>query len=115
MTAQPTEQQPLVVTPAADSRLEQLHAVYAGKKAAADAAAKELKDVTDAIKAELTAAAPGQERVSLVGSYGPQLDLAYVERWTFDSTRFKADDPVTYVQYAKKGGSWRLEAAKGGE
>lgn len=106
--AQPATQ----VVPAADSRLEQLHAQYPDLKAAADAATKALADCTTAIKAELTQAAPGETRVELVSPHGPRLQLSYVERHSFDSKAFKLADPATYVQYAKFSGSWRLEAAK---
>lgn len=94
-------------------RLAQLHAQYADAKAEADAAAKRLKDITDALKAEMTQAAPGAPRLELVGGHGPALRLTYVESWRIDSTKLKAENPETYVRYAKKSGSWTLKAVAG--
>lgn len=51
------------VTPG--SRLDDLLATYAELKPQADEAASRLKTVTDAIKAELAAAAPGAQRVDV--------------------------------------------------
>lgn len=97
-----------------NSRLEQLQAMYPDLKARADAAAKAFKDCTDAIKLELTTAAPGQSRVDLAGgAHGPALALTYAESWRIDSGRLKAEQPALYVTYAKKGGSWSLRVAKG--
>jgi hypothetical protein len=116
MTDQPQIQPPpFQVTPRKNSRLEQLHAVYADAKAKADQATSDLKTVTDAIKAEMTKAAPDQARLELVGPHGPRLTLTYVESWRVDATRLKAEAPETYVMFAKKRGSWQLKAARGGE
>lgn len=90
-------------------KLAQLHALYAERKAAADEATKQLKAVTDAIKIELTTAAPGQTRIELVGKNGPPLSLVHSRPWTFDSKRFKADDPARWVAYAKQGDKWTLK------
>lgn len=95
------------------SRLEQLHAAYLQAKAEASEAADRAKAATDALKVEMTDAAPGVTSLELAGSAGPSLHLGYVETWRFDSTRFKKDDPDTYVRYAKKSGSWVLRTAKG--
>lgn len=105
----PQIQQSATQVPATTTRkLAQLHALYAERKAAADEATKQLKAVTDAIKIELTTAAPGQTRIELVGKNGPPLGLSYVETWRLDSTRLKREQPETYVLYAKQSGSWRL-------
>lgn len=98
----------------ASERLNQLHAAYADAKADADAASARLKAITDGIKLELQTLAPEQQRLALTGEDGPALSLTYSETWRFDSTRFKREDPETYVRYAKKSGSWTLKAAKGG-
>lgn len=111
-TPTPEAQPPVIVEPSADSRLAQLHAQYADAKAAADAAAEHLKTITDGIKAELANAAPGQEQVTLRGAGGPVLALAYAERWTVDSRKLKAEDPETYVRFAKKGGAWSLKVVR---
>lgn len=111
-----TETNPTVqVRPEGGSRLEHLHAEYAEAKAAADTAASRLKSLTDAIKVELTEAAPGAGRIQLVSEYGPALGLTYTESWRIDTPRFKAEQPELYVAYAKKSGSWRLTALKGTE
>lgn len=102
-------QDPYQVTAQPGTRLEQLQAAYADAKAAADEAASRLKVVTDGIKAELVAQAPeGQMKIGLSGVFGPALQLTYSESWRIDSTKLKAEDPVTYVRYAKKSGSWSL-------
>lgn len=117
MTTAPETQPPSaqVVAPP-DSRLQQLQASYPELKARAKAAAAALKDCTDAIKLELTTAAPGASRVDLVGGqFGPALQLTYSESWRIDSTRLKEEQPALYVTYAKKSGSWSLAEAKGGD
>ncbi|MEV6413883.1 hypothetical protein [Kribbella sp. NPDC051718] len=119
MTDQTFAPKPVVqpVTPVVNyepgSRLEQLHAEYVEAKALAASAKERADAATDALKLALTEAAPGAGTIQLEGTAGPRLHLAYVETWRFDSTRFKADDPVKYVQYAKKSGSWTLRVAKG--
>jgi quinol monooxygenase YgiN len=65
------------------SRLEDLLATYAHLKPAADEAETRLKAVTDAIKAELSAAAPGALKVDVAHEALAQpLRLSYVESWT---------------------------------
>lgn len=110
-----TDTEYLIVQPDGDTRLAQLHAQYADAKAAADAASATLKAITDAIKLELTQAAPEETKVALVSDNGPRMTLTYSETWRFDSTRFKREDPETYVRFAKKSGSWTLKAVAGGE
>lgn len=95
------------------SRLEQLHAEYIEAKALAASAKERADAATDALKLVLTEAAPGASTVELEGTAGPKLHLGYSETWRFDSKKFKADDPVTYVRYASKSGSWTLRVAKG--
>ena len=46
---------------------------------------------------------------------GPALTLTYSESWRIDAKRLKAEDPETYVRYAKKGGSWSMRPAKAGD
>lgn len=114
----PVEQPPVQVVPQADSKLAQLHAMYAGAKAKADAAAEELKTITTAIKAELGQAAPGQPKVDLIGQGLPPLGLRHIESWRIDTRKLKAQDPETYVRYARKSESWALKplgAGGGGE
>lgn len=103
----------VVVQPDAGSRLEQLHAAYESAKAEADGAAERLKAITDGIKLELAKAAPEQPFVELVGPAGVVLQLTWSESWRVDSRKLKAEDPETYVRYAKKSGSWSLRRAGG--
>lgn len=104
------EAEPVQVAAPADSRLAQLQSQYAEAKSAADAAAEHLKGITDAIKHELTRAAPEHTKIDLPAGHGPALRLTYSERWSLDTRRMKAEDPLTYVRYAKKGGAWTLRA-----
>lgn len=102
---------PYAVTAEPGTRLEQLQAAYADAKAASDEAASRLKLVTDGIKAALVEAAPeGAAKIALAGGSGPAMQLTYAESWRVDATKLKAEDPVTYVRYAKKSGSWTLRA-----
>lgn len=102
------------VSVAPGSRLEDLLATYARLKPEADEAAARLKTITDAIKVELTAAAPGAQRIDVAHGVLPQpLRLAYVERWNLDTQRLKAEAPETYVRFARKGGSWVLRGVRG--
>lgn len=121
MTGQPAETPPTPEPPPfrvvakKRTRLEQLHASYADAKAEAAAAEEKLDAIKDAIKLELTQAAPDATKIELHGPEGsaaPPLALTYTETWRFDSRKFKADDPLTYVRYAKKSGSWRLAEAR---
>ncbi|MEU1810976.1 hypothetical protein [Micromonospora aurantiaca (nom. illeg.)] len=96
------------------SRLDDLLATYAELKPAADEAAARLKTVTDAIKAELTEAAPGEQRIDVAHEALTQpLRLSYVERWSLDTKTLKAEEPETYVRFARKGGSWQLRGIQG--
>lgn len=96
------------------SKLEQLHAEYHRRKAVADAASKDLKGIVDTIKVELATAAPEQPKVELHGPAGAPLAMTYVESWRLDSKTLKDEQPLIYVTYAKKSGSWKLEAKRGG-
>jgi hypothetical protein len=108
-TAPPTN-----VKVAPGSRLEDLLATYAHLKPQADELADRLKSVTDAIKAELTAAAPEALKIDVAHeALAAPLRLSYVESWTLDSKRLKAEQPALYVTYARKGGKWELRKAAG--
>lgn len=90
-------------------RLEDLLATYAHLKPQADEAASRLKAVTDAIKLELTSAVPDALKIDVAHEALTQpLRLSWIESWTLDSKRMKAEDPATYVRFARKGGSWQL-------
>ncbi len=95
------------------SRLEELLASYDSARAAAEEAAARFKGVTDGIKAELAAGAPGVTRVTLAGGPGlPRLRMAWVPRWDFHVKDFRADHPLLYVKYGEQGGRWELRAEK---
>lgn len=100
-----------VVVPEPGSRLEALAEAYAIAKPAVDAAKASLEEITDALKLELTNAAPGATRVDL---NAPVLDaplrLAARTAWRLDTTRLKAELPETYVRYAKQSTYWELRA-----
>lgn len=84
---------------------------YEPLKAAAEEAAGRFRDLTDAIKAEATAANPGVTAMSLSGAPGlPPLNLTWVESWRIDSKALKEAEPLTYVRFARKSGRWELRA-----
>lgn len=99
---------PRHITAEPDTRLEQLLAAYTGAKAAADAAAAELKTITDGIKAELATRAPGESKVAVSSATGPSLVLSAIEQWRIDAKRMKAENPELYVEWAVKSTSWQL-------
>lgn len=95
------------------SRLDDLLATYAQLKPQADETAARLKSVTDAIKVEMMALAPEARRIDVDhAALALPLRLSYVESWTLDTKRLKAEDPATYVKYARKGGKWELRGQK---
>ena len=113
----PVPQQPAVVKSRKGSRLAALLDAYPAAKAMADEAAAQLKAITDGIKLEASQQAPDQPKVTICpagGSEAPTLELDYRESWRIDSRKLKAEDPETYVRYAKKSGAWYLNVAKGG-
>jgi hypothetical protein len=109
-----TEAQYVQVPATASDRLAHFHALFAEAKATADAATERLDDIKAGIKAELMALAPEQQKIALSGPDGPTLTLSHSQTARFDSTKFKRDDPETYVRYAKFSDSWTLKVAKGG-
>lgn len=113
MTAQPVQLDfdtpAYAVVPQVGTRLRGLHELYAEKKAAADQAAKELKAVVDGIKNELTAAAPDQPKVDLLGEGLPPIGLRLVTSQRFDTRAFKRADPATYAAYCKPSQTWSLK------
>lgn len=95
------------------SRLEQLLASYETEKASAADAAARFKAVTDALKAELSAAFPGQKDVVAAGAPNlPKLRLSWRTSWRLDTDKFKAEQPVLYVKYSKPSGHWELREAQ---
>lgn len=100
------------ITAEPGSRLEQLQEARAALKASVDAGQVELKNLTDAIKVELTQLAPGHRKITLQGTASaPALSLTYVESWRLNTKALKAD-PVGvqyYAKYAEQSGSWVLK------
>lgn len=109
MTApSPTTPMP-TIAPEPDSRLDFLCAEYEQIRAAYEEAKARFDEITDGLKSELAKAAPGHGKVLLASPYlNSMLKLELRERWTVDSKRLKAEDPLTYVQYAKQAASWYL-------
>jgi hypothetical protein len=102
---------PAVIRPDGDSRLSQLAAGYTAAKEAADAAAVRLKEITDAIKVELTNAAPGITKVDLVHeALTSPLRLQTKTSWRLDTGKLKENEPEIYVRYARQSTSWELRA-----
>lgn len=107
---------PTFVRPDPESRLAHLAARYDELKARADAARAELDDLTLALKAELSAAAPctaGRTVVLATPDLRRPLRLSAVESWRIDAKRLKAEDPTTYIRWAVKSTSLKLERVRG--
>lgn len=98
-----------VVKPRGRSRLEQFAALYDEAHAEKEAAEKKLKAITDAIKIELTNAAPGETSVDLVSdALIKPLRLLQVTSWRIDTATMKAEEPELYVRFAKQSSTWKL-------
>lgn len=103
-----------VVAAESGGRLEQLAEAYAVAKPAADAAAAHLEMLTDAIKLELTMAAPGAEQVDFTApALEVPLRLSARTSWRLDTKRLKAEVPEVYVRYAKQSSYWDLRSVSG--
>jgi hypothetical protein len=95
------------------SRLEDLLATYAHLKPQADELAERLDLVKAGIRAELQAQAPNALKIEVAHEALPQaLRLSYIESWSLDTKKLKAEDPALYVRYARKGGRWELRGVK---
>jgi hypothetical protein len=104
---------PWVVQAQPGTRLEQLADQYERLKDQADASAAELKETTEAIKAELAAAAPGRTNVLLESPLLslPLRMLGYVSR-RMDTKALKKDYPQVYRDYSSPSTTWKLERLK---
>lgn len=106
-------QQPAVVVPERDSRLDQLAARFDALKARADETAAELKAVKDAIKTELAEQAGDDGEAVLRSPHlAAPLRLHPVTSWRVDAKGLKAGDPQTYVRWAVQSTTWRLDPVK---
>lgn len=107
--------QPVLVAAPPGSRLEQLLASYESAKAAAEEAKARFEAITDAVKAELAAAAPpGTTEMLLAGPPGlPRLRMSWKRPYRFDTKRFREEHPKMYVRYEVRGGHWELRQVDG--
>lgn len=95
--------------------LVSLRAEHYAAEQEAKAATERLKAVKGKLQAKLSEATNGALRSALhVPGYKP-VTLTYGERWTVDSKRLKAEQPVIYAGYAKLGSSWTLQESRGGQ
>lgn len=103
-----------VVQPEKDSRLEQLLAQYDPAKAAAKAADDRLKAVTDGIKAELCARAPGEMKIDVHSEYLEKGALALRAQFQnrLNTTKLKSELPEIYDQFVTQTSFWKLEARR---
>lgn len=100
------------ITPAPDSKLEQLAALYAQFKPLFDEYKTKLDAVTDAIKLELTMAAPGHNKIKLISSeLDCPLQLVAFEQTRVDQKALKAEAPDVYAHFARKSTVWQLRRA----
>lgn len=97
-----------------ESRLSALLAAYDDAKDAHEAAKERLDALTASLKQELVQAAPGANRMRAALPDTPGVTMTYVESWRVDAKRLKAEAPETYVRYAVKSGTWKLERARNG-
>jgi len=103
-----------VLRPTEGSRLDALLARYADLKPQVEDLKEQLETLTTAIKAEAVTAVPDTPAITLSTPHlAHLLEVTYRESWRLDSKRLKADDPTTWVRYAKRSGSWRLDPVKG--
>jgi hypothetical protein len=101
--------QPVVVTAEPGSRLEALLAEYERLKPLADAAAAQLKTLTDAIKLDATTAAPNAPTVDLTSPVlSTPLRVQAKTSWRLDTKRMKQEHPLLYVTYAYQSTAWEL-------
>lgn len=105
---------PPELTPAPDSRLDQLAAELAHVDVEYLPLHARREELRDAIKAELLRAMPEGATALILTSPHLPAPLRYSSRtsWRFDSKACKAKDPLTYVKYAKQSTAWYLEAVK---
>jgi hypothetical protein len=111
VTAPQTPAQHATVAAEPGSRLESLAEAYAVAKPAADEAKSRLDTIVDAIKLELSMAAPGATKVDFhTPALTAPLRLASRTSWRLDGTQLKAEQPELYVRYAKQISYWELRA-----
>lgn len=116
MTQQPADPPPVQLAAVPGTRIEELLASYEPAKAAKEESAARFEAITDALKAEMAAAAPrGSTDITLSSqSPGlPRLRLHWSRPRRFNSKRFMHDHPALYVRYEERGGQWGLRVVDG--
>lgn len=104
------------VSPVPGSRLEQLAVMLPQARAAAREAADRVKAIEDGIKAEVTAACPGQPVISIAGGPGrPALRLSYRPGgWYVPAAALRDKHPAAWDELkTQRRGSWQLREADG--
>ena len=104
------------VTPVPGSRLEQLAGMLSQARAAAREAADRAKAIEDGIKAEVTAACPGQPVIGITGGPGrPALQLSYHPGgWFVPAAALLEKHPAAWDELkTQRRGSWQLREADG--
>ena len=106
---------PYRLVPPAGSRLESLRAQLEAARARVAEAEEHATMLANGIKFEAARMAPeGTRSIIIAGGPGiPDWHCHYVESWRLDTQALKDKDPETYVRFAKKGGTWKLEKAGG--
>jgi hypothetical protein len=97
----------------AQQELAALRAEHYAAEQEFNAAKEKFEGLKAKLKTKLSEATNGALRSALhVPGYKP-LTLTYGERWTVDSKRLKAEQPLVYVTYAKLGSNWTLQESRG--
>lgn len=103
----------------ANERLNELLAAYDDAADAADAAKARLGELTQQIKAELTAGAtradgtPYERYVLMGAQLAKPLKLSWVVTNRLDTKALKAEMPEVAAAYSRASGTWRLERDRG--
>jgi hypothetical protein len=109
----PAEVPPFDIEVEPESKLEGLVAMLENAQSEAKAAEERFKGLKDQIKSEVSALAPGRERIVIHSKYlAKPWVMRSQESWNLDSKMLKAKEPLTWVKYATKRVTWFLEASK---
>lgn len=95
----------------ADPRLAMLYDAYQEAKEAERAAKDRATAASNELKIALTQAAPGADRVDLIGS-GLPVQLVYVESTRVDVKAFRESYPDLAEQLSTTSGAWQLRTGK---
>lgn len=105
---------PPVVTPPPETRFEQLVSLWAELKPQLDALQSRVNELSTGIKNEAMRSAPeGSAEVILRHPALPHPYRVYPrEEWRLDSKGLKEKDPETYVRWARKRTTWRMDPVR---